>query len=199
MDNTYILLGCGGHARSIADVIYYNNYSSDIIFVDENAREGERIMGFPVVKNIQKNRYKLIPASGNNDIRKKQFYDNENIVTIIAKTASISFFSSVGKGCFIGHGAHIGPESIIGDGTLINTNAVIEHEVTIGTFCHIAPNSTVCGRCSLGDNVFLGVGAIIKENISVCHDVKIGAGAVVIKDIMVSGTYIGCPARQVGN
>ena len=45
----YVLKGCGGHARSIADAILSDRPDAAVLFVDSNAGEGERIMGFDVV------------------------------------------------------------------------------------------------------------------------------------------------------
>ena len=42
-----------------------------------------------------------------------------------------------------------------------------------------------------------GIGACIKNNISVAKKCIIGAGAVVLKDIEESGTYVGVPAKRI--
>ena len=43
----------------------------------------------------------------------------------------------------------------------------------------------------------IGVGACVKNNINIAPNCTIGAGAVVVKDISESGTYIGVPARKM--
>jgi len=73
---------------------------------------------------------------------------------------------------------------------------VIEHETIIGSYCHIAPNATICGRCRIGNNVFIGAGSIIKDNISISANTTIGAGSVVVSDIVRPGIYTGAPAKQ---
>ena len=45
--------------------------------------------------------------------------------------------------------------------------------------------------------MFCGAGSTVIDHISICDNVMIGAGAVVVKDIMESGTYVGIPARKV--
>ena len=42
---------------------------------------------------------------------------------------------------------------------------------------------------------WLGVSASVINNIAICKECMIGAGAVVVKDINKSGTYVGVPAR----
>ena len=73
----------------------------------------------------------------------------------------------------------------------------VHHETNIGINTHIAPGTTICGRCRIGDNVFIGAGCVIKDNIKIVDNVIIGAGAVVIKDIVERGVYVGVPARKI--
>ena len=40
------------------------------------------------------------------------------------------------------------------------------------------------------------MGACINNNLSICSDCMVGAGAVVVKSIERSGTYIGIPAKM---
>ena len=41
----------------------------------------------------------------------------------------------------------------------------------------------------------IGAGVTVSNNLCICGNCMIGAGAVVVKDIEVSGTYIGVPAK----
>lgn len=42
-----------------------------------------------------------------------------------------------------------------------------------------------------------GAGTVISNNIAVISDTVIGAGAVVIDNIKLAGTYIGVPAKRM--
>ena len=53
------------------------------------------------------------------------------------------------------------------------------------------------GTIKVGSNSWLGVGSFYKNNITICEDVVIGAGAVVAKDIIEPGTYVGIPVRRI--
>ena len=37
---------------------------------------------------------------------------------------------------------------------------------------------------------------LVENNISICNDCMIGASGVVVKDILIPGTYIGVPATM---
>lgn len=194
-----ILYGCGGHSRSVADILLDTSPAVSIVFVDENAQEGERIFGFPVVPTYELGTHKYFFAIGDNNKRKDIFVrlGSDHLISIPSSRAYISRCASIGTGCFVGNFCHIGPEACIGVNTIINTAAIIEHEVTIGSHSHIGPNAVVAGRSKIEDLVFVGTGASIGNYLSICSNVIIGAGATVVRDITEPGTYVGTPARRI--
>ncbi|MCL2888282.1 MAG: NeuD/PglB/VioB family sugar acetyltransferase [Elusimicrobia bacterium] len=187
-----ILIGCGGHARSVADVLLFNNPAAEIIFVDANATNGEKILGFPVLKKIPAGAANIHCAAGDNEKRKTLW--RQTNISVVSKDAYISPSAKIGRGVFIGHRAHIGPLTEIGDGCIINTSSVIEHESKVGNFSHISVGTLICGRCKIGGNVFAGAGSVVKDGITVRSNVTVGAGASVVKNITKAGVYVGVPA-----
>lgn len=120
-------------------------------------------------------------------------------------------------GCTIGDNSFIGPfveiqrGVIIGRKTRIQSHSFVCELVTIGDNCFIGHgvmfiNDTLAiGRPAsgdkslweatrIGDEVSIGSNATVMP-VSICDKVVIGAGAVVTKDITVSGIYVGNPAR----
>lgn len=195
----YIIFGCGGHARSIADVILCNDKDTDIIFLDENAKKDENILGFPVVNTYNIKDEKVIVGIGNNLKRKelsKKYYNN--LVNVVSKNAYIGKEVKMGRGIFIAHNAHVGILSEINDFAIVNTCASIDHECILKEGSFVAPNATLCGKVKVGKSSFIGANATIIDGIEIADNVTIGAGSVVIKDIIKSGTYIGIPAKQKG-
>ena len=98
MNFAYIVKSCGGHARSIADAILYDHPDATILFVDEKAGEGERILGFPVVRVLPESGCRFIPGSGDNAKRKKECAGRE-LATYIAKSAHVGRLAQIGDGC----------------------------------------------------------------------------------------------------
>lgn len=202
MSVPFVIFGCGGHSRSVADVILANDPNANLFFIDENAGINEKIYGFPILKDIPSHItvYKSIVALGDG-IKRKEIIetkvDQSTLVSIISVNAYVSLCAELNLGCFVGNFAHIGPEVCIGENSIINTGAIVEHEVKIGDYCHIAPGSIVCGRSEIGNFVFLGAGAKIIDGINVCSNVVIGAGSTVVNNITESGVYVGTPARKV--
>lgn len=117
----------------------------------------------------------------------------------------------IGDDCFVGPFTEIQKTVRIAARTRVQSHAFICELVTIGEDCFIGHgvmfvNDTFStggpagGRkelwrsTTIGNRVSIGSGATVLP-VSICDDVVVGAGAVVTKDIMVSGTYAGNPAR----
>ena len=202
-NNSLIILGFGGHARSIADVALSIGFKS-LIFIDENAKEGETFLGFKVLRDLPNDisgNWPCMPAAGDNQKRQNQVQfihlAQKSIATIVSKSATIGYGAKLSAGCFVAHHAHIGPMSSIGLGCIINTGAIIEHECVVDDFSHLSVNSVLLGRSTLGKFVFLGAGTTVINGISISDQVTIGAGGVVVKSIYKSGVYVGIPAKLI--
>ena len=198
MKNKIAIFGCGGHARSVADVLLCNEPDADVIFVDSAARYGEDIFGFPVYKSLSVDGMRCYCAVGDNSIRQNMFA-TQSFETLISNDSFMGKNCVVGAGTFVAHHAHIGPCAAIGRGCIINTGAVIEHEVKIGDFTHVSVNATVCGRAEIGSRVFIGAGATVRDKICICDNVVVGGGSTVVKNIMEPGIYVGCPVHRIGD
>ena len=183
----------------MADVLILNDPTVSLLFVDEKARENEKLYGFDVVRYMDPMGRPYFFALGDNMQRKRKFDEIgvSGLISVISVKAHLGYKSFVGKGCFLANYCHIGPESEIGDNTIINTSAVIEHEVKVGRHGHIGPRAVISGRTTIGDLVFIGVGAVVKDKVRICSEVIVGAGATVVKNIDIPGTYVGTPARKI--
>ncbi len=194
-----VLIGCGGHARSAADIYLANEPTARLAFVDIAARPGEILFGWPVLRELPETNAVFI-AVGDNVQRKawfEKFAGTKRIENILSTTAHYGRESKLGIGCMVGNFCHVGPQAVIGDNVIINNGAIVEHETVIGAHSHVGPNAVVAGRCRIGELVFVGAGACVRDGVEVCSEVVIGAGAVVVKAIVESGVYVGCPARKV--
>lgn len=122
-------------------------------------------------------------------------------------------------GCMIGSDVFIGPfveiqrGAKIGDRTKIQSHSFVCELVTIGEDCFIGHgvmfvndkfstggpaggNQSLWESTSIGNHVSIGSNATILP-VEICDHVVIGAGAVVTKNIVEPGTYIGNPARKL--
>jgi UDP-N-acetylbacillosamine N-acetyltransferase len=198
-----IILGFGGHARSIAAVALSSGFNS-LLYLDKQAKAGEKFLDFPAIPQLQGDvpiSWRCIPGVGDNREREKQCQYVQmvglELGRVTASNATLHLSATISPGCFVGHHAHIGPSARIGLGCIINTGAVVEHESTVGDFSHVSVNSVLAGRSRVGRFAFVGAGAVIIDGVSVGDNITIGAGSTVTTSLTEPGIYVGSPARLV--
>jgi UDP-N-acetylbacillosamine N-acetyltransferase len=196
-----LILGFGGHARSVADVALASGVRS-LLFIDDNADAGEQFLGFPVQRELTRlpDGWLCLPAAGDNYRRQAQVKFARQaqwpLATLVSPAATIGAGAVLGAGSFVGHHAHVGPMTLLGTACIINTAAVVEHDCMLGDHVHVSVNATLAGRSRLGDFVFLGAGATVIDGVTLADHITVGAGGVVIASIGSRGTYVGVPARR---
>jgi len=197
-----ILIGAGGHAKVIADIIIK---SGDFLlgFLDDNLAADNVILGYPILgktKDIYKfdDTVKFIIGIGNNYTR-KQITEKYNVKwhTAVHPSAVIAVDVNIGEGTVIMANAVINPSTKIGRHCIINSSAIVEHDNNIESYVHISPSAATGGTINIGELTHIGIGAIVKNNLSITSDCIIGAGAVVVKDIVDKGVYVGVPAKKM--
>ena len=81
----------------------------------------------------------------------------------------------------------------------MNTCSSVDHDNSLGDFVHVSVGTHLAGTVKVGNHTWVGAGAVVSNNITITDSCMIGAGAVVVKDIVQSGTYVGVPARLIGD
>ena len=178
-----ILVGGGGHCKSVIDVIEQENKFKISGIVDQRKFLGSKILGYKVIgtdsdlnKLAQKYKYALVTVGQTKTplIRKKLFtlINKAKFIlpSIISPFAHVSKHSSVGRGSIIMHHAIVNANSKIGENCIINTKALIEHDCMISEHTHISTNAVINGGVKIKSGSFIGSNAtvtqskIIKEN-----------------------------------
>ena len=199
-----IVIGGGGHAKVVIDIIKNNGYkASEIEILDDNLDIGSEILSCKVsgkVKDALKydKGTKFVIAIGNNEVREKisNMYKLD-YTTFIHPSAVIGEDVNIGKGSVIMGGSVINSGTEIGKHSIINTSSTIDHDSNIGDFVHLSPGVHMGGTVNVGNRTWLGVGTSVKNNISIGSDTIIGAGSVVVKNVEEKGTYVGNPLRKI--
>ncbi|AMB87543.1 acetyltransferase [Pseudomonas agarici] len=198
-----LILGFGGHARSVADVAIAGGIGQ-LCFIDEYARPNECFAGFEVLTDWPgelPDGWAVMPASGDNSKRQAlcqwSIERGWPLATLVAPTATIGFGAVLGAGCFVAQHAHVGPRSHLGQGCIVNTGAVIDHEVAVGEYSHVSIGACVAGRGQVGRRCFLGAGSTVIDGLNIANGVTLGAGACATKSLEVAGVYVGVPARLI--
>lgn len=204
-----VIIGAGGHARVIFEILSYDRNIEVIAFVDSVLRgSDEKIMDtsvlgdHSVLPKLFKSGVKgAILGVGDNIIRKAHFEKIENmgveLVNAIHPTAHIAHNAKMGIGVVIVTGATIATGVEIGNNVIVNTGAIIEHEDSIEDHVHIAPGTVLAGRVTIKEGAFIGAGSIVKEYVTIGENATIGAGSVVLEDIPDNVVAVGTPAKVI--
>lgn len=187
-----VILGAGGHAHVIADIIKSEG-NKVVAFLDDDLTQLDSV---GPISDFEKYRdCEFIIGIGNTDIRENLSKLNLKWHTAVHPSAVISDFSLIGHGTVVMPNAVINARSRIGNHCIINTGAIVEHDNEIDDLVHVSVGAILGGTVSVGRKTWVGIGAVVKNNVSLCGDVVIGAGAVVVNNIDEKGLYIGVPAR----
>ncbi|ABM76866.1 acetyltransferase [Prochlorococcus marinus] len=189
MKKSLLLIGCGGHAKSVIDLIESKNdfYIYGLIGL-ENDR-GININDYGVIgvdQDLQQLRNEIdmafvaIGHFGNTCKRRIitkviKNYDY-TLPTIISQHCTISKRAVVGNGTSIGHGCVINSGVIVENSCIINSKTLIEHDSIIGEHSHVSTGVIINGNVEIGSDCFIGSGCIIREGLKVPDGTIISAG-----------------------
>ncbi|MCX6148235.1 MAG: acetyltransferase [Candidatus Kapabacteria bacterium] len=207
--NRIVVIGGGGHAKVLIsnikklnhyDIIGYTDLRIQFDILGIKYLGNDDILKELKLQNISKAAIG-VGSMNTSDLREQIFKNASSIgfsfPTIISPTAIVNENVEIGDATTVFDGVIINSESIIGKGVILNTNSTIEHDCQIDDFVHIAPSVTLSGNVKIGRYSMIGVGSTIVQGVQITEKVIVGAGSVVIKDILESGTYVGCPARRI--
>ncbi|MFF2459539.1 acetyltransferase [Peribacillus simplex] len=205
MKNKLLIIGASGHGKVVADIALKMNKWQSLAFLDDNenikSSMGIEVIGKStgVFNHIQD--YDIFVGIGNNStrgkIQKKLEAEGASIPSLIHPSAVIGEQVELASGTVVMAGVVINCCTTIGKGCIINTGATIDHDNTIEDFVHISPGAHLAGTVKVGHGTWLGIGSVVSNNIGITSGCNVGAGAVVVKDITESGTYVGVPARNI--
>ncbi len=208
MSKSLVLLGSGGHAGVLMDMLC-RLYLPLLGIVDPNRNansdyHGAKILGgddalsrysptdielingigsIPYDKGV---RYRLFTQFSKQGFRFK---------TLIDPAAFVASCVELGEGVQVMIGAMIQTGTKIANNSIVNTGAIIDHDCQLGKHVHIAPGAVLSGEVEIADNVHVGTGAHIIQGIKIGTASIIGAGAIVTKN--VGDGQIVYPARSI--
>ena len=205
MNKNLILIGGGGHCKSVIEVAESAGYTI-LGILDRQEEVGKKVLAYEIIgtdddipKFVDKAEFVITVGFIKNPALRIKLYNKVleaggKLATLIASSALVSKYAIIGAGTVVMHQAFVNAGAVIGDNVIINTFANIEHDAHIGNQCHISTGTMVNGDCKVGENCFLGSQSVLANAISISSDVVIGAGSLVRKSISQSGIYSGNPA-----
>lgn len=200
-----ILLGGGGHCKSVIEVAESAGYNI-LGVLDKPEEVGKQVLDYKVIgtdddiaQYIDKAEFVITVGFIKNPSIRIKLYNKVKdaggrLATIIASTAHVSKYATIGEGTVIMHQSVVNAGAKAGVNCIINTFANIEHDAHVGDQCHISTGTMVNGDCKVGDRCFIGSQSVLANGITVGDDIIVGAGSFVRKNISVKGIYSGNPA-----
>lgn len=207
-----ILVGGGGHAKSVIDVIEAGGDYQITGILDRKEKVGSQLLNYSITASDEE-LPQLVAADQDflitigqitsAKLREKLFQTisalGGNLATVISPNAYLSSYARIGIGTVVMHQALVNAGAKVGNNVIINSKALIEHDATIGDHCHIATGAVVNGGISIGNQVLIGSHATIKQGVQIADGVVVGAHAYVHRNITEAGIYTGVPARKFKN
>ena len=200
MSDKVILVGAGGHAKVIADIIVKSG-DQLVGFLDDDSGKTS-VLGYPVLGPVEawqsfSRGVKFLLAIGNHHVRETLAAQMAvDWYTAVHPSAQIGMGVVIGEGSAVMANAVINSEARIGRHCIVNTATVVEHDNQIADYAHISVGARLGGTVSVGKACWIGIGAVVKNNLSICDGCMVGAGGVVVKDLFEPGIYMGIPARR---
>lgn len=185
-----LILGAGGHGKSVAEAALLSGMWSNIVFIDDRWPSIELFWGLPVVSDVagieqfSSSEFCAVAAVGNNQMRQYFCAAIESagleLVSVIHPRAYISPSAVLAAGSTVMAFAMIGTDTKIGRSAIINSNTVLDHDCELGDFVHLGVGVKASGAVKIGSYAWLQAGCIA------------GCGAVIAENAVVTvGTVLG--------
>lgn len=181
-----LLVGYGGHAKSVADCIERSKKFRIVGYTDKKEQQSSyTYLGTDAVwescfEQGLENVAIGIGYLGKGNLREKLFSSLKAIgfhfPVIADPSAIIAKSAQIGEGTFVGKKAVINAEAVIGKMCIINTSAIVEHECRIKDFSHIAVGTILCGQVEIGEATFIGANTTVIQGQNILSRQLVPAG-----------------------
>lgn len=201
-----VLIGGGGHARSVAEAIRAAGELELVGATDPSGDTGDlpHLGGDEALPGILAGGVRAavlgVGGIGDNGPRARLYEQVRSLgfelPPVIHPAASVASDASVGQATVVLARAVIGAGAQVGHDVIVNTAAVVEHDCVVGDHAHLATGALLGGAARIGAGAHVGLGAVVLQGIAVGQWAVVGAGAVVVRDVPEGLTVMGVPARS---
>ena len=184
-----LVIGCGGHARSLIELIESAAEwrIHGLVGLPEQVGGfvlGYRVIGsdadFPALRAECQAAVLGIGQLPNPAPRQRLAADLERLgfqfPVLTSPRAVVSRHARLGPGTTVGHGVIVNAGAVVGTHCILNSRALVEHDVQIGDHCHISTGVLINGGVCVGSGSFIGSGAMLREGLDLPPLTVIGAG-----------------------
>ena len=186
MSKHVIVIGAGGHGRSVAEAILLLGRDELIGFVDDGADANAKVWTYPILgrtdslHTLREHADAVVVAIGNNTVREKLHARAREVgfelLSVIHPTAFVSPTAALGSGCAVMAGAVVGTEAHLGEGVIVNCGATVDHHCRVGAFGHLGVNACMAGGSVLGHRAWMQAGAALGYGVKIAADTVLVPG-----------------------
>jgi sugar O-acyltransferase (sialic acid O-acetyltransferase NeuD family) len=182
---TLLLVGAGGHARAIAEMLTAAHSRIDG-YVDPRANDWLEARHLPSeadVEGVPGGQFVLGVGGISLEQLSRRLALFRTYVehgwkprSVFHGSAVVSEHAAIGEGCTVLARTVVQPAVRLGVAVIVNTGAIVEHDSTIGDGSHLAPGAIVLGGCKIGATCMIGAGAIVLPGAHVPDQTLVQAG-----------------------
>jgi len=196
MSDSVLLIGAGGHASVLLDMLIEKNVNI-LGYVSPSPANNQTLFSQyrwyhnnEDILKFDKATIKLVNGIGSlpgNTLR-ADFYNKYKKIgyrfaTLVSNNACVSRYVCFEEGVQVMNGAIIQTGVSVGFNSIVNTGSIVEHDCSIGSNNHIAPGATISGQVTSQKSVHFGTGSSVIQSININRNVVIGAGVTITKDV----------------
>ena len=202
-----VVVGAGGHARVVADILRLTNYTVsgflDEINTDRWGHEfdGSRILGgldqLATLRASGVSRAFIAVGDCRARLRLAEVAERAGfeLPTLHHPKSVVASSVTIGTGSLIVAGAIVNPGARLGAQVIVNTAASVDHDCNIEHGVHVCPGARLAGGVFVGRGAWIGIGAIVRDGLRIGAGATIGAGSVVLEDVPANVVAYGVPAK----
>ena len=207
MKKEIVLVGGGGHCKSVIDVIEEEGTFSIVGIIDVKQKLGQHILNYEICwtddqipELVKKYDNFLVTVGQIQDPGSRiLLYDKikaqgGTLPVIVSPKAHVSRHAKIEEGTVVMHNVVVNADALVGKNSILNSGCLLEHDVKVGDHCHISTKAVINGGTIISDRVFVGCSAVLAQMINVGKDSIVSSGSVVRKNVPEYSLAFGHPA-----
>jgi sugar O-acyltransferase (sialic acid O-acetyltransferase NeuD family) len=181
-----LIVGAGGHGRSVAEAVLANGNFMLSGFADDAAPTLKEVWEVPVLGPIdhladyRRHADAAIVAIGNNRLREelqgRLAAAGFDLAVVIHPRAIVSSTALIAAGSAVMAGAIVGTEAQLGEGVIVNCGAVVDHHCRVDSYGHLGINACMAGGSFLGRRAWMQAGSALGYRVRIEADMVLSPG-----------------------
>lgn len=212
MSSKIVIIGAGGFAREVLDVLEATiaaGQKSEVLgFVVDPAygTPGTLVNDKPILGSfdwLEKHaaQVNVICGVGDPAVRWRLIQRVKPLqvqfCNAIHPSAQLTRWLQTGIGVVITAGCVLSNQIYIHNHVHLNPSCTVGHDVVMEDFVSLSPGVLVSGNVRLKTGAFIGTGAAIIQKIQVGEWSTVGAGSTIIRDVLPNTTVVGVPGQAI--